>query len=48
MHSDEWMIEPESLQNDTGKISVLTQMSDEDSIIRVLNNLTEEYDVVLD
>ena len=45
--SDEWMTELESLQNEIDKISISTKISDEDFMIRVLNNLTEEYDVVL-
>ena len=41
-HPDEWMTELESLQNEIDKISVSTKMSDEDFMIHVLNNLTEE------
>ena len=47
-HPDEWMTELESLRNEIDKISVSTKMSDEDFMIHVLNNLTEDYDVVLD
>ena len=32
----------------TKKISVSTNMPDEDFMVHVLNNLTEEYEVVLD
>ena len=48
MHPDEWMTELESLRNEIDKISVSTKMSDEDFMIHVLNNLTKDYDVVLD
>ena len=47
-HPDEWMTELESLRNEIDKISISTKMSDEDFMIHVLNNLTEDYDVVLD
>ena len=47
MHPAERMAELESLQNEFDKISVSTNMSDEDFTIHVLTNLTEEYDVVL-
>ena len=36
------------LQNEIDKISVSTTHSDEDFMIHVLNNITEEYDVILD
>ena len=42
------MTELESLRNEIEKISISTNMSDEDFMIHVLNNLTEEYGVVLD
>ena len=48
IHPDEWMTELESLRNEIDKISISTKMSDEDFMIHVLNNLTEDYDVVLD
>ena len=35
-------------RNKIDKISISTKMSDEDFMIHVLNNLTEDYDVVLD
>ena len=38
----------ESLRNGIDKTSVSTTISDEDFMIHVLNNLTEDYDVVLD
>ena len=48
MHPGEWITELESLRNGIDKISVSTKMSDEDSMIHVLNNLIEKYDAVLD
>ena len=39
----EWMTELESLRNEIDKTSISTKMSDEDFMIHVLNNLTEEY-----
>ena len=48
MHPDEWMTELESLQNEIDKISISTNMSGEDFMIRVLNHLTEDYAAVLD
>ena len=47
MHPYEWMAELESLQNEIDKLSILTNISDKDFMIHVLNNLTEEYDAVL-
>ena len=41
------MTELESLRNEIDKNSISTKMSDEEFMIHVLNNLTEEYDVVL-
>ena len=45
MHPDEWMTKLESLGNEIGKISVSTNKY---FMIRVLNNLTKEYEGVLD
>ena len=42
----EGMTELESLRNETNKISVSTKISNEDFMIHVLNNLTEEYDML--
>ena len=42
------MTELGSLRNEIDKISVSTKMSDEDFMIHVLNNLTEEYNMALD
>ena len=47
-HPDEWITELESLRNDMDKISLTAKMTDQDFMIHVLNNLTEEYDVILD
>ena len=41
------MTERESLRNEIDKISVSTKMSDENFMIHVFNNLTEDYGVVL-
>ena len=48
MHPDEWVTELESLRNDMDNIEISAKMSDLDFMIHVLNNLPEEYDVVLD
>ena len=48
MHPGEWMTEHENLRNEIDKISVSTKKTDKYFMIHVLNNLTEEYDVVLD
>lgn len=45
---DEWISELESIRNEIDKINLSTQMSDQDFMIHVLNNLPAEYDVVLD
>ena len=45
---DEWISELESMRNEIDKINLSTQMSDQDFMIHVLNNLPVEYDVVLD
>ena len=47
-HPDEWITELESLRNDIDSISLSTKMTDQDFMIHVLNNLPEQYDVVLD
>ena len=40
MHSDEWMTDLESLQNEIDEIGVSTKMSDKNFVVRALNNLT--------
>ena len=47
-HPDEWITELESLRNEIDSISLSTKMTDQDFMIHVLNNLPEQYDVVLD
>ena len=42
------MTELESLRNEIDKISISTKMSNKDFMIHVLNNLAEEFGVVLD
>ena len=45
---DEWITELEGLRYDMEEMHIATTMSDLDFLIHVLNNLPEEYDVVLD
>ena len=48
MHPDEWITDLESLRTDMDKISLTENMTDQDFMIHVLNNLPVEYDVILD
>ena len=48
VYPNEWITKLESLQNDMDNICLSTKMSDQDFLIHILNNLPEEYDVVLD
>ena len=48
VHPDEWITELESLRNEMNGISISSKMTDQDFMIHILNNLPEEYDVVLD
>ena len=41
------MTELESVQNEIDKIIISTKMLDKDLVIHILNNLTEEYEVIL-
>ena len=45
---DEWITELEGFRTDMEDIHIATTMSDLDFLIHVLNNLPDEYDVVLD
>lgn len=47
-HPDEWITELESLRTEMESIHISTAMADIDFMIHILNNLPEEYDVVLD
>lgn len=48
VHPDEWITDLESLRNDMDSISLSSKMNDQDFMIHILNNLPEEYDVILD
>lgn len=48
VYPDEWITELESLRNDMDSISLSSKMTDQDFMIHILNNLPEEYDVILD
>lgn len=47
-HPDEWISDLESLRNEMDNISITARMTDVDFMIHILNNLPEDYDVVLD
>ena len=47
-HPDKQITEPESLRNNIDKMCLSTSMTDQDVMIHILNNLTEEHVVVLD
>ena len=47
-YSDEWVTKLESLRNDMDIISISAKMKDLDFMIHILNNLSEQYGVVLD
>ncbi len=47
-HTDKWISELEGLRNKIDNISLSAKMMDQDFVIHILNNLTEEYNVVLD
>ncbi len=47
-HPDEWITELKSLRNEMDNIHILAAMAEIDFMIHILNNLPEQYDVVLD